>query len=143
MERCRMTLPFLSWFCWVSWRVWEETGGALEEVWAGDADAKSAMSMAERANGRRNSLMARFFPLSCLLPRSRAKALLVPGFGRRCFAFVPGFCPVLVAALAVGFIKDNGSGGGDVERAYAPGHGNTQQVVAGAADEIVQAVAFA
>ncbi len=47
------------------------------------------------------------------------------------------------AALAGGFVEDDGSGGGDVERADAAGHGNAQQMVAGAADQIVQARAFA
>ncbi len=47
------------------------------------------------------------------------------------------------AALAGGFVEDDGSGGGDVEGADAAGHGNAQQVVAGAADEIVQARALA
>ena len=47
------------------------------------------------------------------------------------------------AALAGGLIEDDGAGGGDVERADAAGHGNAQQVVAGAADEIVEAGAFA
>ena len=47
------------------------------------------------------------------------------------------------AALAGGLVENNGSGGGDVERADAAGHGNAQQVIAGAADEIVEARAFA
>ena len=48
-----------------------------------------------------------------------------------------------VAALAEGFVEDDGSGGGDVEGADAAGHGDAQQVVAGAADEVVEAGAFA
>jgi len=47
------------------------------------------------------------------------------------------------AALAKGFVEDDGTGGGNVEGADAAGHGNAQQVVAGAADEVVQASAFA
>ena len=47
------------------------------------------------------------------------------------------------AALAGGFVEDDGTGGGDVERADAAGHGNAEQVVAGAADKIVEARAFA
>ena len=47
------------------------------------------------------------------------------------------------AALAGGFVEDDGSGGGDVEGADAAGHGNAQQMVAGAADQIVQTRAFA
>ena len=47
------------------------------------------------------------------------------------------------AALAGGFVENDGSGGGDVERADAAGHGNAQQMVAGAADEIVQTGALA
>jgi hypothetical protein len=43
------------------------------------------------------------------------------------------------AALAGGFEEHYGSCGGDVERTDAAGHGNAQQMVAGAADEIVQA----
>jgi hypothetical protein len=48
-----------------------------------------------------------------------------------------------LAALAEGFVEDDGSGGGDVERADAAGHGDAEQVVAGAADEVVEASAFA
>ena len=47
------------------------------------------------------------------------------------------------AALAERFIEHDGSGGGDVEGADAAGHGDAQQVVAGAADQIVEAGAFA
>jgi hypothetical protein len=47
------------------------------------------------------------------------------------------------AALAEGFVEDDGSGGGDVEGADAAGHGDAEQVVAGFADEIVEACAFA
>jgi hypothetical protein len=47
------------------------------------------------------------------------------------------------AALASGFEEDDGAGGGDVEGTDASGHGNAQVVVAGAADEIVQARALA
>jgi hypothetical protein len=46
------------------------------------------------------------------------------------------------AALAGGFVENDRAGGGDVEGADASGHGDAQQVVAGAADEIVQAGAF-
>ena len=48
-----------------------------------------------------------------------------------------------VAALAEGFVEDHGSGGGDVEGADAAGHGNAEQVVAGAADQVVEAGALA
>ena len=41
-------------------------------------------------------------------------------------------------ALAGGFVKDDGTGGRNVERANATCHGDAQQVVAGAPDEIVQ-----
>ena len=47
------------------------------------------------------------------------------------------------AALAGGFVENDCAGGGDVEGADAAGHGDAQQVVAGAADEIVEAGAFA
>ncbi len=47
------------------------------------------------------------------------------------------------AALAGGFVEDDGSGGGDVEGTDAAGHGDAQQVVAGAADQVVEAGAFA
>ncbi len=47
------------------------------------------------------------------------------------------------SALAGGFVENNGAGGRDVEGADATGHGNAQQVIAGAADEIVQARALA
>ena len=50
---------------------------------------------------------------------------------------------VLGAALAGGFVENDGSGGGDVEGTDAAGHGDAQEVVAGAADEIVEAGAFA
>jgi hypothetical protein len=47
------------------------------------------------------------------------------------------------AALAEGFVEDYGSGGRDVEGADASGHGNTQQMIAGAANQVVEARAFA
>jgi hypothetical protein len=47
-----------------------------------------------------------------------------------------------IAALAEGFIEHDGSGGGDVEGAYATGHGDAEKVVAGAADEVVETGAF-
>lgn len=47
------------------------------------------------------------------------------------------------AALAGGFKKHDCSGGGNVERRHLAGHGNAEQVVAGAADQIVEAGAFA
>ena len=46
-------------------------------------------------------------------------------------------------ALAEGLVEHDGAGCGDVQRADAAGHGNAQQVVAGAADQIVQPGAFA
>ena len=49
----------------------------------------------------------------------------------------------LRATLARGLKHDDGSGCGHVEGGDGSGHRNAQQVVAGAADEIVQAVAFA
>jgi hypothetical protein len=49
----------------------------------------------------------------------------------------------LGAALACGLEHDDGSGGGYVEGGDGSGHGDAQQVVAGAADEVVKAVAFA
>ena len=45
--------------------------------------------------------------------------------------------------LAGSLVKNDGSRGGDVQRAHAAGHGNAQQVVAGAADEIVESRALA
>jgi hypothetical protein len=47
------------------------------------------------------------------------------------------------AALASGLVEDNGSGGGDVEGTDAAGHGNTEEMIAGAANEIVEAGALA
>ena len=47
------------------------------------------------------------------------------------------------AALAGRFKEHDRAGGGDVERRHLAGHGNAEQVVAGAADQIVQAGAFA
>jgi len=47
------------------------------------------------------------------------------------------------SALACGFVKDDRSGSGDVEGADATGHGNAQQMIAGAANEIMKARAFA
>jgi len=49
----------------------------------------------------------------------------------------------LRTTLAEGFIEHDGTGGGDVERADAARHWNAQQVVAGAANQLVQARAFA
>lgn len=46
-------------------------------------------------------------------------------------------------ALAGGFKEDDGSGGGDVERANAAEHGNAEQMVAGSANERVEAGALA
>jgi hypothetical protein len=48
-----------------------------------------------------------------------------------------------VAALAEGLIKHDGACRGDVEGTDAAGHGNAQQMVARAADEVVQPGAFA
>jgi len=47
------------------------------------------------------------------------------------------------AALARGFKEDDGSGSGYIERRDATGHRDAKQVVAGAADEIVEASALA
>jgi hypothetical protein len=47
------------------------------------------------------------------------------------------------AALAGGFVEDDGTGCGNVERADTARHWNPEQVIAGAADEIVKAGAFA
>ena len=47
------------------------------------------------------------------------------------------------APLASGFEEDSGSSGGDVEGADAACHGDMQQMIAGAADKIVKAGAFA
>ena len=48
-----------------------------------------------------------------------------------------------VAALAEGLVEPHRSGSRDVERADAAGHGNAQQVIAGAADQVVEARALA
>ena len=48
-----------------------------------------------------------------------------------------------VAALSEGFVEHHCTGGRDVKRADAAGHGNTEQMVAGAADEVVEACALA
>ena len=47
------------------------------------------------------------------------------------------------AALAHGFVHDYCAGYGDVERAYAARHGDAEEVVAGAFDEVMEARAFA
>lgn len=47
------------------------------------------------------------------------------------------------AALPSGFVEDNGSGGGNVERADAASHGDAEEMIAGAANEIVEAGTFA
>ena len=47
------------------------------------------------------------------------------------------------AALASGFVEDDGPGGGDIEGADGPGHGNREEIVAGAAHEIVEPGALA
>jgi hypothetical protein len=47
------------------------------------------------------------------------------------------------AALASGFVEDDGSGGRDVERADAARHGNVQEMIAGSANEIVEPCALA
>ncbi len=49
---------------------------------------------------------------------------------------------LLAAALAVGFKKHDRRCGGDVQGADATGHGDAQEVVAGLADEVVEAFAF-
>jgi hypothetical protein len=49
----------------------------------------------------------------------------------------------LRTALTGCFIENHRSGGGHVERADAAGHGNAQEVVAGAADEVVETGTFA
>ena len=46
-------------------------------------------------------------------------------------------------ALAGRFVEDNGSSGGYVERTDTAGHGDAQQVIAGAAHKIVEAGTFA
>jgi len=46
-------------------------------------------------------------------------------------------------ALAGGLIENDGSGGRDVQRGDAAGHGNAEEVVAGATNKIVQASALA
>jgi len=51
--------------------------------------------------------------------------------------------PSGVAALAEGFKKNDCAGGGDIERADPAGHRNTQQMITGAADEVVEAGALA
>ncbi len=48
-----------------------------------------------------------------------------------------------VAALAGSFVEHHGSGCGDIERTDAAGHGNPQQMIAGAAHQIVQPGALA
>ena len=47
------------------------------------------------------------------------------------------------AALACSFIEYDGAGGGDVQGTDPAGHGDAEQMVAGAADEVVEAGAFA
>jgi len=47
------------------------------------------------------------------------------------------------APLAGGFVENDSAGSGDIKRADASGHGDAQQMVAGAADKIVEACAFA
>ena len=47
------------------------------------------------------------------------------------------------AALAHGFVHDDGTGDGDVERTNAAGHGDAQEVIAGPLYELVEAGAFA
>jgi len=46
-------------------------------------------------------------------------------------------------ALAEGFIKHDGPGRGNIQRAHPSGHGDAQEVVAGAAYKIVEAGPFA
>ena len=46
-------------------------------------------------------------------------------------------------ALAEGFVEHDGARGGNIERADASGHGDAEEVVAGAAYKIVEAGAFA
>jgi hypothetical protein len=47
------------------------------------------------------------------------------------------------AALAHGLVHDDGPGDGDVERTDAASHGDAEEVIAGAFDELVEAGAFA
>jgi hypothetical protein len=49
----------------------------------------------------------------------------------------------LLTALAESFIEDDCSSSRYVERADAASHGNAEQMVAGAADQIVESSAFA
>ena len=48
-----------------------------------------------------------------------------------------------ISALAEGFVEHHGPGGGDVEGADAAGHGNAKEMVAGAADQVVEAGSLA
>lgn len=54
----------------------------------------------------------------------------------------PGFCGVCGAALAGGFEEDHRAGGRDIERRHLARHGDAQEVVAGAADQVVQTGPF-
>ena len=48
-----------------------------------------------------------------------------------------------LAALAHGFVHDDGAGDRDVERGNSAGHGDAEEVVAGFLDEVVEAGALA
>ena len=72
---------------------------------------------------------------------SRTRTHVEPSCAGQALGRSAGTC--CCAALAGGLVEDDSSGGGDVERADATGHGNAQEVVAGAADEVVKASALA
>ena len=125
----------------------------MAEEWAGERIGRAGSAAQERrAKMRQKQCGSR--------QRLRAKANFM-NLGLSAFGFDAALCGAPLrglhsgqslgrrsysgsgAALAGGFVEDDGSCGGDVERTDAAGHGDAQQMVAGAADKIVQAGAFA
>ncbi len=89
-----------------------------------------------------------FHDLGCLADpirylRTQAFLFLRLGRGSGRFVWNAGGCLLFTAALAEGFKEHHGSGGGDVEGTDAASHGDAQEMIAGAADEFVETVAFA
>ena len=139
VEREKMTLPVALGGCGLGGVVAELRGrgaadGAVDWAMRGETARPEARKANASARAREKLHEPRpfcFFGLDAAAWRGAGHALAVA-------SAAPG-----VAALAGGFVEHDGSGGGDVEGADAAGHGDAQQVVAGAADEIVEACAFA
>ena len=119
VEREKMTVP---WWGWVGWAAGCWASGV---VCAGQEIAARLSAAIARCGEEENFMN----------PGLSASLVDAPAVGAASFLDAPSS----VAALAKGFKEDDRGGGGDIEGADASGHGNAQQVVAGAADEVVEA----